>query len=94
MSLPRLFRRGRDQCPVSSVFSLTLFLSQQPIFPEKKIQENAHETMVLITDEHLQVLPCSFCVENEPILGENLSAGFPTRSDTNRAVQPQKKDRG
>ena len=25
---------------------------------------------------------------------ENLSSGFPTRSDTNRAVQPQKMARG
>ena len=28
------------------------------------------------------------------VLGENLSSGFPTRSDTNPAVQPQKMARG
>ena len=34
------------------------------------------------------------CTQYEPRLGENLSLGFPTRSDTNGAVQPQKMAKG
>ena len=39
-------------------------------------------------------LALSFRERNEPRYGKNLSSGFSTRLDTNRAVQPQKIARG